>query len=203
AWYVTEALQGLGAKPRLRPTEWLTPYSERFFDEAQESGNVHAFLLNLLRYIELCSRFDLPLEPRHRNALVANLKRFQNGDGAFPAEGANLPDSAIALRLMQAADLIAGRQILAIARANEDATYGFRASLVGQSSSLEVLAAGVAIFAAFDATAAYPHALLRTITACQHANGGFGHRAGAVSTLRDTYLALFILKRLGFCPPSA
>ncbi len=198
AWYVSESLDRLGASPRRSLADWLAPYSERFFDGEQALDAAHDFLLNLWRYVELCERFELPLEARHRNALVATLKRFQDGDGAFPAGGATLPDSAIALRLMHAANLIAGRQILALARASEDATYGFRVARIGQSTSLDVLAAGLSILAAFNVAPKYRTALLRTVSACQDANGGFGHREGAIPTLRNTYLALFILKRIEF-----
>ncbi|MGH9436334.1 MAG: prenyltransferase/squalene oxidase repeat-containing protein, partial [Terriglobia bacterium] len=185
AWYVTGSLARLSSRPQRDPTAWLAPYSERFFDGINEPGVAHEILLNLLRYIELRDRFAVALEPRHLDALIATLQRLQDDNGALPKDGANLTDSAIALYLMRAANLIADRRILEFARACEDETYGFRAATTGQSSSLEVLAGGVAILHAFGKKPAYPRALLNAVTACRHANGGFGRSAGAVTTLYD------------------
>ncbi len=193
AWYATETLARLDCTPRHDLRAWLAAYSERLFDGADDSGDTHEFLLDLLRYVELRRRFELELEPRHRSAIEAHLRRLRS---VRAGAAGNLTDSAIVLRLARAAGLLPERRLLEFAQGCEDPVLGFRATVNGKSAVLDTLAAGVAILSAFNVAPRYRGALLARVAACQQGAGGFGRQSGAVATLRDTWLALFILKRI-------
>ncbi len=193
AWHVVEALACLSAAPRHNPAQWLAPYSERLFDgmDAEVSGG--EVLLSLTRHVELRERLSLALEPRHRNAISANLTRIRDANGGFPRGGANLVDSAVALRLLRSAGLLPDRRLLEFALACENPASGFCAVAEGQSTHLGALAAGVAIMHYFDAAPAYPRSLLDLTMACRHPTGGYGRHIGAVATLHDTHLAVYLI----------
>lgn len=196
AWHVTGALAHLSAAPRHSPADWLAPYSGYLFDGLAEGDDTGEFLLNLARYVELRNRLSLGLEPRYVAAVEAALVRLRDENGAFPRGAANLVDSAVALRLISAAGLLGDRRLLEYALACEDPVCGFRAAIEGQSTHLEVLAAGIAIMQHFGAAPTYPRALLNLVTACRHRDGGFGRHIGAVVTLRDTCLAVYVIRNI-------
>lgn len=196
AWHVTQALACLSSAPQRSPADWLAPYSERLFDGMGDEEDAGESLLSLARYVELREHFSLKLDARHRNAIADRLVQMRDANGGFPRDGVNLVDCAVALRLMRATGLLAERRLLEFALACQDTACGFCAVAEGKSTHLGVLAAGVAIMRHFGAAPAYPRSLLDLTRACRHASGGFGRHIGAVATLHDTYLAVYVIKSI-------
>lgn len=196
AWYATEGLARVQARPRRDPTHWLAAQAGFLFGEPSRGRRPDAVLLEAARYFELCRRFRVALESRHREATARVLRTLQDPSGPFPRGAPTLVADAVALRLAAAAALMPDRRLLDHVHACEDRLYGFRALPSGRSTHLEVLAAGCAVLRHFGAPLRYAPALRRTVAACQSRGGGFGRQIGAIPTLRATWHAVTILHML-------
>lgn len=197
AWYAAEGLACLGALPRRDPAPWLSRHSNLLFEQPALGSRAEAVLLETARYLELCRRFQVPLESRYRVAAAQTLHALRDPSGPFPRGAPTLVADASALRVAAAAALMPDRRLLDHVHACEDRVYGFRAlPSGGRSTHLEVLAAGCAILSRFGVPVRYAAALRHTVAACQRPSGGFGRHIDAIPTLRATWLALSILRML-------
>lgn len=198
AWYVTQALELLGAAPQRPWSDWLAARAATLFDMAAAGTRADASrqIADACRLVQLWLLAFGRLEPRQRTAVEALLRRLSDPGGGFPRARPTLADSLRAVRLARCAGLIPDRGVLAFARDCEDAGFGFRSARRGRSTHVDALAAGLEILAEFDRGPRHPAALQATLAGCQHAGGGFARQPGALPTLRDTCLAVGALLRL-------
>ncbi len=196
AWYTLLALDFLDAAPRQDVVPWLTRRSDILLTQVEGEADSPR-LLELTRFIDLARRFHVvTVLERCQEAVATALDEMSEPGGAFVRGAPNLVDTAQALRLIQVADLLPNRRMLAFSRSCEDPLFGFRAVPHGRSSTIEVLNAGVDLMRAFGAAPRYVQAIFRTIAACQRPGGGFSRQLGAMPTLEDTYWAVRLLVKL-------
>jgi len=187
-WASLGSLAELGVGPRRRPASGWLAKCERVLDghgDRDWSGTVRD-ALHLLETLRLAGHLVDSVK------VGRLLKRSQHEDGGWAQPGADLETTAVALLVADSAgvvDRVSG-DAEAFLRRCEDPVLGLRMSPHAGATSVGALWGGAVIAERLKLQLRHPDQVGAGIALCQRADGGFGPRPLAISSLKDTWLGV-------------
>ncbi len=187
-WASLRALALLGRGPERSPDSWLSAWSEQLLEE-RPTRQPRPWLLELLRLAEL---FELRGVTPDRARLTRLLERSVAAHGGWPRDAAELETTGVVSELIRRARLepVAARSTVAFLQACEDPALGLRTTPDAAATTVGALWGGVTVARNRLQALRHPEAIAASIALLQRRDGGFGERHRALTTLRDTWLAL-------------
>lgn len=185
AWSCIRSLALLGAAPERPVAGYLGGVASRVLSR-REASDWGAALRDAERVTELGMLGYLEHGPEQAQSIAAMLDRARDPDGGWASPGADVVETARALRLAAPEDAEVARESAALLARCEDEQLGVRFAPRTAATSAEVLRAGLEIARRTGVVLRFPASLERSLVLMQRVDGGLGARHRAISTLVDT-----------------